>query len=726
MSTDLTSSTQRAIPLVARNDVQVHEAVYLGEPCWIVKDPVKLKYFRLQSEQYEVLKLLDGHKSIDQIRNCFQEKFPTHRPTRSQIQAIVVNLYEQGLAWSQRPGQGFALNYRGEKHQWQQMKQTIGNLLFIRVPGFDPTRLLERGYWMAKWIFHPAVVMWAVTIIVFSWIFIGTHAAEFSQRIQAFDFMLSWKITAMIWVTLGTTKIIHELGHAFACRHFGGECHEIGVAFLIFSPCLYCDVSDSWTLRSKWRRISIAAAGIYVELLLASFAFFVWWNTQPGDLNQICLLVFMVSNISTLLFNLNPLLRLDGYYILSDWLEVPNLRQKSEKMLENTCLRMFLGIEVETDPSQPTKHHWLFVTYALAATLYRAFLVVAICCFFFAMLKPFRLEYLGLTVGVLSGVWGIYSWGQRIYQAAVVNRAARDRNSNRPFVFSFLAVGLVGVFLFTPLPISLTAPVQVEYLNTQHLFAHTAGQLSGVYVRPGQIVRQGQILLELADEQRADRLNQLLSTKEAQAIELKKQNALMDAKQISLVAENLRSLDAEISDQLTQLNRLKVTAPCDGKIIEPRAKLVTASSKTKLASWHGTPVETLNRGCFLDTGTHLLSIAPASQFQAVLIVDQLHVHAYRIGQAVRIKLDHLPGKILTGTIDRISPATISSAHDDASQVVANGRSESRNLYQAIVRIDQDENLLLPGIEGTAKVTVATQTMAKRIWRNVRSTFNFQL
>ncbi len=261
LSPDLILSTQRPVPLVARKDVRVHEVVYQGEVLWVIKDPVKLTYFRLRGDQYEILRLLDGKKSIDEIRSCFLKMFPTKHPTRAQIQKMIMDLYEKGLAWSQRPGQGSVLNHRGEVHKWQKAKQAVCNILFIRIPGYDPTRLLSSGYWFAKWIFHPAVLLWAITIIMCSWVVIATHASDFSQRIPSFETFATWKITVFIWIVLGATKIIHELGHAFACRHFGGECHEIGMAFLIFSPCLYCDVSDSWMLGSKWKRIAIAGEG---------------------------------------------------------------------------------------------------------------------------------------------------------------------------------------------------------------------------------------------------------------------------------------------------------------------------------------------------------------------------------------------------------------------------------------------------------------------------------
>ena len=129
---------------------------------------------------------------------------------------------------------------------------------------------------------------------------------------------------------------MHEFGHGLSCKHFGGECHEIGVMLLVFTPCLYCNVSDSWMLPNKWHRAAIGAAGMYVELVLASIATFVWWFSQPGPFNYICLSVMFICSVSTVMFNANPLLRYDGYYILSDFLEIPNLRQKASTILNRS------------------------------------------------------------------------------------------------------------------------------------------------------------------------------------------------------------------------------------------------------------------------------------------------------------------------------------------------------------------------------------------------------
>ena len=125
------------------------------------------------------------------------------------------------------------------------------------------------------------------------------------------------------------TKVLHEFGHGLSCKHFGGECHEMGVMILVLTPCLYCNVSDSWMLPNKWHRAAIGAAGMYVEVVLASICTFIWWFTEPGLFNYLCLNVMFICSVSTVMFNANPLLRYDGYYILADILEIPNLRQKA-------------------------------------------------------------------------------------------------------------------------------------------------------------------------------------------------------------------------------------------------------------------------------------------------------------------------------------------------------------------------------------------------------------
>ena len=172
-------------------------------------------------------------------------------------------------------------------------------------------------------------------------------------------------------------KIIHEFGHGLTAKHFGGEVHEMGILFLVLTPALYCDVTDSWLLPNKWKRIWISAAGIYVECFLASIATFVWWYSKPGLLNSLSMATMFICSVNTILFNANPLLRYDGYYVMADWLEIPNLRIKSTQFFAYLIQEKVLGLEIPVQSYLPRSRRFLFVTYAIASYIYRWFVTFA-------------------------------------------------------------------------------------------------------------------------------------------------------------------------------------------------------------------------------------------------------------------------------------------------------------------------------------------------------------
>ena len=169
-----------------------------------------------------------------------------------------------------------------------------------------------------------------------------THFDAFQARLPTFQQFFAGHNWLLLAAALAGAKVLHEFGHGLACKRFGGECHEMGVMLLVFTPCLYCNVTDSWMLPSKWRRAAIAAAGMYVELALAAGATFLWWFSNPGIVNSLSLNTMFICSVSTLAFNANPLLRYDGYYILSDLLEIHNLRQKADAVIRRAVTRWTL------------------------------------------------------------------------------------------------------------------------------------------------------------------------------------------------------------------------------------------------------------------------------------------------------------------------------------------------------------------------------------------------
>ena len=202
-----------------------------------------------------------------------------------------------------------------------------------------------------------------------------------------------------MWIALGVVKVIHEFGHGLSCKAFGGESHEMGFLFMCFSPALYCNVTDAWTVADKWKRIIISFAGIYVELIIASIATFVWWYTPHWPfVNNVAMCLMVLCSVSTFVFNANPLMRFDGYYILADWLEVPNLRERSNRFLSNLFQDKALGIEVQPEAYMAPSRKWLFVIYAIASFVYRWVVTVSILFFLAKWLKPYKLETLSMLL----------------------------------------------------------------------------------------------------------------------------------------------------------------------------------------------------------------------------------------------------------------------------------------------------------------------------------------
>ena len=533
------------------------------------------------------MELLDGRRSLEDIREQFVERFPARRPSLAHLQSLVYDLHSKGLVWSARPGQAEVLARRGRKRRASRLLSAAGNLLFIRVPGVDPSWLIRRLDPAARLLFHPLTVLLSALLVLGTWGWLVMEFDEFQRRLPPLDEILSWKTLLIAWITLGGAKVLHELSHALACRRFGRECHEIGLALLIFSPCLYCDVSDSWTLPSKWKRMAVAAAGMYVELLISAIALVLWWHARDGLASRVLLTVFLVTNVTTVAFNLNPLLRLDGYYILCDWLEIPNLRQKADRLLAATLARLCLRVRTAADPLLPRRGRAWFVAFAAASAAYRWVLVGMVTLILYQALKPWRLENLGLLLGGVSVTTAL---GGVVYRLGRHIRAKESgmRKSIRPWFSLAAAAALVAVALFVPLPWFVEAPLVVEPADVRHVFAATPGTVKAVHVQPGERVRRGQVLVELENPARRDRYEALASAGEVQKVEVAIHQATGGVAEETVAAENLRAIRAEADELGAQLARLRIVATCDGVVVAAPPVRRTARIVTRYASPAGT------------------------------------------------------------------------------------------------------------------------------------------
>ena len=435
-------------------------------------------------------------------------------------------------------------------------------------------------------------------------------------------------------MVLCVTKVLHEFGHGLSCKHFGGECHEMGVMILVLTPCLYCNVSDSWMLPNKWHRAAIGAAGMYVELVLAPSPRSLWWSSEPGLLNNLCLNVMFVCSVSTLVFNANPLLRYDGYYILADLTEIPNLRQKATTILSRKMGDWCLGLEQPEDPFLPQRNQIFFALYSVASAVYRWVVVFSILWFLYKIFQPYGLQVIGQMIA-LASLWGLvvmplYQVGKFFYVPGRLDKVKKTRM----FASLGILVAVVLAVLFLPLPHSVMATLEIQPRDAVQVWVDVpgGGKLVAVYVKPGQHVTKGQklALLENIDlEQEIEKLHGQQQQFEAQLQNLRREG-LDDpraAAQIPEVEKALENIENQLAEKRRDRRRLCLAAPCDGTVLPPPATAAHDDPEGQLPTWSGTPLDPQNLGAYLREGPHSESvmfcqIGDPAKLQANLVIDQ--------------------------------------------------------------------------------------------------------
>ena len=495
----LNASAERPLALRRRGDLISSRQTYLGRTYWIVKDPLTLSFFRFEEEEYSILQLLDGQRSPAEIQREFERRFAPQQLALSELQSLLGRLFRSSLVTSDAPGQGEQLLERHRRHRAQQRQSKWSNILCIRFDGVDPDRFLQWLNHCSGWFFSWPAVLTVLLMACCALALVTTQFDLFLHRLPHFRTFFGGENWLVLAAVLAGVKILHELGHGLACKRFGGECHEMGLMLLVLTPCLYCNVSDSWMLKSKWQRAAIGAAGMYVELVLASLCTFIWWFSDVGFWHFLCLDIMFVCSVSTLLFNANPLLRYDGYFILSDLLEMPNLRQKAGTLVQQKMGSWLLGIHFPTDPFLPQRRRWLFAGYAVAATIYRWFVVASILWFLYKICEPYGLKIVGQLLVIVS-LYGLFLVPlNQFIRFLLVPGRTRHVKKLRVIASLVLLSGLAVAGLMIPLPHHVYCKCRFQARNADTVYVDIPGLVTAIYAQPGEYVEAGQVVMALEE-----------------------------------------------------------------------------------------------------------------------------------------------------------------------------------------------------------------------------------
>jgi len=721
-----------------RPDLVVRPQQVGGDRYWVVKDPVALAYFHLRDEEHAILRMLDGRATLEEIRRRFEQLFAPLELTAEHLHAFLGRLHACNLVLADSPGQGHQMLLRHHQRRRRERLQWLGSVLAIRFRGIDPEPLLERLYPKVRWLFSPPAVAAAVLLVLAAVALAAVQYGVFQSRLPDLRAFLSVGNVVWLAASLAAAKVLHELGHALACKHFGGECHEMGVMLLVFTPCLWCNVSDAWMLSSKWQRVAISMAGIGVELVLAALCTFVWWFSEPGLLNTLALNMMVICSVNTVLFNGNPLLRYDGYYVLSDVLEVPNLGQQSRALLSRSLARLVLGVELPADRSLPGKRRWLLAAYGVASTAYRWFVVLAILWFCHEVLSAYRLEVVAslLAAAVVAGLLAVPVANVigLLRNPAWTRKVRRGRAALAGVA---LAVVLAAVLL-APLPYRVAAPVVLEPQGGCRVYVSVPGTLTRS-LKAGAVVERGETLAELEDLDVRRQIEELAGERDRQRLRLANLEAQLVedpsvAPQIPAAREALADVEVRLRQRQQDQERLSLKSPLGGTVLPPPLRPARPYAQGRLENWWGSPLDTQNLGCHLTTGTLFCLVGDPGRLEAVLVVDQSDLAFVKPGQRARVRLAELPDGVLGGTVAEIAktgleivPRELALGKALPTRFDEDGIARPLEpCYRVRVRLDEHERPLLVGTAGRAKILADPQPLGQRLYRYLRRTFNFPL
>lgn len=727
------------VRLRMRKDLRVSEQTHQGVRQWVLKDPLSSRYYRLGPQQFAVLELLDGQRSLSQIKDALRKRFPQLAATHSQLQTLVTQLHRSGVVTSETLGQGEQLLTRFRRQQHQQRIAKLLSVFAIRLPGVDPERFLTATYRWFRWIYHPVAVAACVAMMVAALLTILIDFDHFLSRMPAFHEFFGGGNLVWMMFALAVAKVVHELGHGLTCKHFGGECHEIGLMFLVFTPCLYCDTSDSWMVSSKWRRAAIGAAGMYFELTLAAVCTFLWFSTNPGLLNFLCLNTIFVCSVSTLLFNCNPLLRFDGYYILSDLMEVPNLSRKAQSALVGLLRKLCLGLPWAADATLPTRQRILFVVYAVAAFFYRMFVLLVILWFVSEIFEPYGLDAISdiLIAVSLTGLIVVPS-GRLLKFFLVPGRLAQVNRMRLLGTFCVL-LALSGFVVFVPLPHHVYATVLIQARDATRVYVEVDGTLDELLVKPNTDVIAGAPLVRLSSPELqydAEKLRGQMQQLETRLMNLRRQQS-DDPNVSQSIPHTLTSLQ-DVRERLETIqqhqSRLTLVAPVGGRLFSPASVPESVSNESQLEQWSGTPLQPENVGCFLPAGTLVCMIGSPHQFEAVAMIDQADADYLQEEMESEIVLDELPAHRWVGEISEIAAVDTKVAPRELSMKTGGNLMTTTDAtgaerpsvisYQTRIPIADDDQRLVSGFRGQAKIRVGESPLAVRLLRIFNNTFRF--
>ncbi len=684
-----------------RPNIKVRRQNYRGERWIVLENPFSNQFFRLRPAAYEFVARLRPERTVEEVwRECLS-RFPDEAPGQEAVLQLLSQLYFGNLLQYDRAEDSAQLFDRFKKRRQREMTMRLLNIMFMRFPLLDPDRFLVKTLpWVGKLIsplgalLWLGVVGWALKLVADHWPVLWASG----QGVLAPDNLL------LLYTALVVVKTLHEFGHAYFCRKFGGEVHVMGILLMIFTPVPYMDATSSWGFRSRWKRVLVGFAGMIVEVFVAGIATIVWASTGEGTLHSLAYNMMFIASVSTIIFNLNPLLRYDGYYILSDLVGIPNLAQRSNRQLRHLFEHYVFGVKQSESPTDSRAEAWALVVYGLASGVYRVIVFSGVLLF-----VADRFLILGmLMAGVCAITWVLVPVGKYVNYLASSPRLDRVR-PRAVAVTAGLAAGLTVLLGIIPFPYHFRAPGVVQAEQRTAVSTGVTGTVAQLLTPPGTAVKRDQGLVLLSNPElemeMADARARWAESEARLRLALERATADLKPLQSRLVA---------VSNRIEKLNQdreaLVVKARHDGVWVAP-GLLESLGRRVE----RGTVI-----GLLVDPGTfEFVATVEQEDADAVFAARQRRAEVRLYGEA-GVAIPVAEWRVIPGGKRSLpSPALGWRAGGEMPVAPDDPSKTPENFFQVHARVPSEGGpALLHGRSGKMRFDLPSQPLLPRWWRRL--------
>ncbi|MFT7691451.1 MAG: putative peptide zinc metalloprotease protein [Candidatus Latescibacterota bacterium] len=687
-----------------RPNVVVERQVLRGEKWYVVQNPLSNQFYRLNPGTYDFVARLSSSRTVEEVWKETQDRDPDNAPGQGDVIELLAQLYHANLLHYNLPPNSEKLFERYKQKKQRILKAGLKSIMFFRIPLFDPDALLQRLMPVIRLLISPlGAVLWCIVVVVGAKIAIDNFG---ELRVQSQGIMAPSNLL-FLYLGLVIVKTLHEFGHAFAVRRFGGEVHIMGVMFLIFSPLPYMDATAAWSFRNKWQRVFVGAAGMVFEVFVAACALFVWANTGSGVVHSLAYNMVFVASVTTVLFNINPLLRFDGYYILSDLLDLPNLHQHSAQHLKYLVEHHAFGSKSAETTAVTRREEIWFTAFGILSGIYRIFVFSAILLFVADqfLLAGMIMALICVVSWVVVPIVGIVRYlggSPRLY-----------RTRSRAIAVCGAAFAVVFALLFlVPFPNSFKAPGVLKATDYVVAVNRASGQVEEVLVISGQRVNIGDPLLRLSNTELA--------------LEIKESRAGLDEAK----AQHRRAMRTQQADLDPIAGRIAFYEERLRRLTQEQEDLVVKSEAMGL--WVAPNMED-RVGMWISRGSTLGELINDAQFHFVSVVSQTDVSDL-FAQGIRSAEVKLEGQAdvpvavtqyATIPMEQTNLPSLALGYAGGGDIAIDTRDgqgvkTSEPYYQ--VRADVQSNpevSLLHGRSGRIRFVLEPKSLASQGWREVR-------